>query len=140
MLDVDDFKRVNDTWGHAMGDRVLRGVADALRGACRAGSVPARYGGEEFAVVLEGAGADEARAAAERLRAAVASYVVPGAPRVTVSVGVAVLDGDAPVLGCQGLIESADAALYAAKAAGKDQVVVRQNARSSSGAPGTVLV
>jgi diguanylate cyclase (GGDEF)-like protein len=140
MLDVDDFKRVNDTWGHAMGDRVLRGVAQALRGACRAGAVPARYGGEEFAVVLEGAGAEEAQACAERLRAAVAAHVPPGAPRVTVSVGAAVLGPDVPAAGAQALIEAADAALYAAKAAGKDQVVVRGNARSSRAEPGSILV
>jgi diguanylate cyclase (GGDEF)-like protein len=100
--------------------------------------VPARYGGEEFAVVLEGVDEAEAAVCAERLRLAIAAIDAPECPRVTASVGVALL-GEG-VAGKSALIEAADGALYAAKAAGKDRVAVWQNARSSCAAPGTSLV
>ncbi len=125
LLDIDDFKSVNDTHGHQHGDLVLRRVSDALRSRCRAGDEPARYGGEELVVVLPDTDLDGAHAAAEAIREAIGALEVPtagGAPlRVTASLGVAALGAGAgdPA----GLIASADAALYRAKREGKDRTV-----------------
>jgi diguanylate cyclase (GGDEF)-like protein len=126
MIDVDHFKRINDTHGHGEGDRVLVAVACALAGALRQSDMLARFGGEEFAVLLPGAGDPVAHAVAERLRAAVAStpLALQGGQtpeRVTVSLGLAFLRaGDDPTQ----LLGRADRALYRAKAAGRDRVVV----------------
>ena len=89
VCDLDNFKRVNDSLGHEAGDEVLRRFADVLRAAPRGSDVPTRLGGEEFALVLPGAGADEALAVAERLRLAVRAEFEGFAAAVSVSVGVA---------------------------------------------------
>lgn len=118
-IDVDHFKSINDHYGHATGDAVLRHVGAALSEACRGADLAARYGGEEFAVLLPGCGmVEQALRAAERLRAAIAA-AQPDEPRVTVSAGVAV----APVHGYEPepLVGAADAALYRAKRAGRDR-------------------
>ncbi len=124
LLDIDHFKAVNDTFGHAGGDRVLIEVAHRLSGLVRPGDQVARYGGEEFAVLLSHTGATEAREIAERVRRGVAADPIAVGEnrqrRVTVSVGVAgmpVAGGDAA-----DLVLSADRALYAAKDAGRDRV------------------
>jgi diguanylate cyclase (GGDEF)-like protein len=122
MLDVDDFKRVNDTYGHQQGDLVLREVAAVLQDCSREVDEPARYGGEELAVALQQTDLDGAEAIAERVRTAVETLAIPrldgrGTIRVTVSCGVAAsADGD-PIA----LVAAADAALYAAKRAGKNR-------------------
>ena len=124
LVDVDDFKRFNETFGHAAGDGILRQVAHLLGGAVRKVDMVARYGGEEFAVVLPGADRAAGLAAGEKLRSAVAEAAIPhagvGPGHVTISVGVAVWPDDAADLG--ELIDCADAALYAAKRAGRDAV------------------
>ena len=123
LVDVDHFKRVNDTYGHAAGDEVLRSVADVLRAVVRTEDVVCRWGGEEFLVVLPRTDAPSAAAAGERVRAAIAAMAVGlGAGRdaitVTVSVGcAATLDDPPPVL-----IARADRALYRAKGGGRDRV------------------
>jgi diguanylate cyclase (GGDEF)-like protein len=122
MLDVDDFKRVNDIHGHPQGDEVLRAVARVLRHVSRDVDVPARYGGEELAMVLPQTDLDGAYLAAERVRAAIAALEVlpPGgadALRMTVSLGVAA----ATRASAKDLIAAADGALYAAKRAGKNR-------------------
>jgi len=126
MLDIDDFKPINDTWGHAAGDRILSAVAEALSAQLRATDLFARYGGEEFAVLNIQDDIDGAAALAEKLRAAVAAIELPlpeagstgdGTLRVTVSAGVALYEGDPDTL-----FRKADAALYEAKRGGKNRV------------------
>jgi two-component system cell cycle response regulator len=121
LCDINRFKRVNDTRGHAAGDEVLRVVAARLGEAARPGDVPGRWGGEEFLVVLPGTGADEAQAQGERVRRAIAAGPVPLEEPlvVTTSVGVAAGTGD----GWEGLVRRADTGLYAAKEGGRDRVV-----------------
>jgi diguanylate cyclase (GGDEF)-like protein len=124
MLDIDHFKRVNDTYGHLVGDTVIQEVTRRLRSAVRDTELLGRYGGEEFAVVLA-AGADQATALARRMREAVAGTPVDtaaGPLPVTVSIGVACRHpGDA---GLGALLGRADEALYQAKQSGRDRVVV----------------
>ena len=125
MLDIDDFKAINDGWGHGVGDAVLREVATAMRDVLRPSDVLARVGGEEFAVVLPGVDMQAAQPLLERLREAAASVPHPGAPerRITLSGGLAPLEGLGPAALESGL-RSADAALYDAKAAGRNRVIV----------------
>jgi diguanylate cyclase (GGDEF)-like protein len=123
LIDVDHFKRVNDTYGHPAGDAVLEGVAAVLRDQARATDLAARYGGEEMALVLPETDEGGARAIAERVRAAVAQAqhaTDQGSIRVTVSLGVATTPDDGET--AEGLIEAADRALYRAKQAGRDRV------------------
>ncbi|MGG5807814.1 PleD family two-component system response regulator [Falsiroseomonas sp. CW058] len=122
LIDVDRFKSVNDTYGHAAGDVVLREVAERVRGHLRAADVVARYGGEEFLVVMSGAQAEDAQLVAERLRGAIAAVPVTAdgqALNVTASVGVA-----AGEIGAQSddVVSAADAALYRAKNNGRNRV------------------
>jgi len=119
LLDLDHFKQVNDTHGHAVGDGVLRAVGDALRSVVRPGDEASRWGGEEFLVLVRGGNDLAPQVAAERLRHAVAA--ASGPVPVTTSIGVAPL--------CAGesrdaALQRADAALYEAKQAGRDRVVV----------------
>lgn len=124
LLDLDDFKAVNDSRGHQTGDLVLRAVADALRECCRSDDEPSRYGGEELGVVLQGVDFGQAIALAERVRAAVAALELVDTEgemlRVTTSVGVASLGPEVP--DGQALIAAADQALYQAKRDGKNCV------------------
>jgi diguanylate cyclase (GGDEF)-like protein len=124
MLDLDHFKRINDTFGHPLGDEVLRRVASALRDVVREGDHAARYGGEEFALLLPGCTVGAAHVAAERLRGAIAAIRVPGAPelRVTASLGVAAAADPHEGLDGRQTIGRADEALYEAKTAGRDRV------------------
>ncbi len=124
MVDVDFFKKVNDQFGHATGDKALRLIADTLRGNIRVFDTLARYGGEEFVVVMPSADRDDAVQAAERLRSAVeaAEFKCPSGQRIalTVSVGVGCTT-DAPTTP-EALLQAADTALYAAKAGGRNRV------------------
>ncbi len=120
MCDVDHFKRVNDTYGHDRGDRVLIELAARLRDNLRATDVAYRVGGEEFVLLLPGRDAEAAMRVAERVRRAVAAEPLAGLP-VTVSAGVVAAAADDEPLG--DLLRRADAALYAAKAAGRDRVL-----------------
>lgn len=132
MLDVDHFKRVNDTWGHSAGDSVLRELAQRIDAQVRASDVAARFGGEEFVILLPDTTSADGQHLAERIRTAVAAapFELPegGAVDVTVSIGIAEFtpangDTDLKSLG-DALIARADVALYGAKAAGRDRVVV----------------
>jgi diguanylate cyclase (GGDEF)-like protein len=124
MVDVDHFKKVNDTHGHQTGDKVLKGVAEVLRKKIR-GGMAFRYGGEEMAVLLPKAGRGEAGAAAERLRKAIEAHKLGGV-KVTASFGVAQVDG--AMRGWEDLVERADQALYRAKEGGRNRVEVAEGA------------
>lgn len=125
MIDIDNFKSVNDTYGHQTGDAVLQQVGRIVRESSREIDTPARYGGEEFAMVLPGTLLEGAFLLAERVRHGVEQLVVPtpegGELRVTASFGVATQPG--PGADARGLVESADAALYEAKASGRNRTV-----------------
>jgi diguanylate cyclase (GGDEF)-like protein len=123
MIDIDRFKVLNDTHGHATGDDVLRGVGAAIVAAVREDDVPARYGGEEFVVLLRNPSPEIALEVGERVRSSVAALDLQrlGVAGVSVSVGVAVArQADQPI---GELIAEADRALYRAKRAGRDRVV-----------------
>jgi diguanylate cyclase (GGDEF)-like protein len=127
IVDIDHFKAINDRYGHPAGDRVLVEVARRLRESIRPSDVLARYGGEEFALVVSNVSTDELASIGERLRTQVSSSQIPVSPdvwlHVTVSIGTATL----PVGGSgtpADLINTADAAMYAAKAQGRDRVVL----------------
>ena len=122
IYDIDDFKRVNDTYGHLVGDQVLQGVAAVSRETCRTEDVICRIGGEEFAVILPGSDLTEALSLAERLREGINSVSYSNVGRITVSVGVA--EGPMHASSPRELITCADLALLQAKASGKNQVLV----------------
>lgn len=121
LADLDGFKDVNDAYGHAAGDEVLRVFAEVLRETLRESDVAGRWGGEEFVLLLPGADEEGAAQLAERVRAGLAERRIPGAPdlRVTASFGVAEYT---PGSGTERLLAAADGALYRAKHGGKDRV------------------
>jgi len=126
MMDVDHFKRINDSYGHAVGDDVIRAVAARLRDAARDSDVLGRYGGEEFVLVTPETGASAAMLA-ERLREVISGTPVltaAGPLAVTISVGMAHVDSGDQDLGP--LLARADAALYEAKQTGRNRVVVAE--------------
>ena len=128
LADIDHFKSFNDTYGHAMGDLVLKKVAGILSGALRKADVLARFGGEEFVVLLPNVTARGALESAERLRESVAAAEVhPGGPRkrVTVSIGAALFPTDAS--DSESLLKAADEALYEAKHLGRNRVVAKRS-------------
>ena len=123
-IDIDDFKGINDSLGHATGDAALRGVADAIRDNVRAEDFSVRIGGDEFAVVLPGISSRDASAMAERIRQQVpraCHEATGGTEIVSVSVGVASTTDE--VASLPGVLALADKALYLAKQEGKDRVV-----------------
>lgn len=124
LIDIDDFKVVNDTYGHRKGDRILSSMGKTLQRLARDSDICCRYGGEEFAIILPLTFVDEANAIANRIRKMLAQ-VLPDDQRVTVSIGVAACGGDTKTY--QKLVENADAALYRAKARGKNYVEVATN-------------
>jgi diguanylate cyclase (GGDEF)-like protein len=121
LADLDGFKDVNDEYGHAVGDEVLRAFADVLRETVRESDVAGRWGGEEFLLLLPGADLAGAEQFAERVREELASRRIPSAPelRVTASFGVAEYAGES---NSEQLLAAADSALYRAKRGGKDRV------------------
>ena len=128
MLDLDHFKKINDTYGHDAGDAVLRETASFLVKSIRAEDIVCRFGGEEFVVILPTAGLESARSRAERIRSKLREVIVlhqgQSVGVITVSVGVSAL----PTHGTCGkdLLQAADAALYCAKREGRDRVVTAQ--------------
>lgn len=123
MADLDHFKKLNDTFGHGVGDRALRTFARLLKSVLRPHDLVARYGGEEFALVLPDCGAEEATTALERVRAALAKECAKGdGPVFTVSLGVSLFPQHGDDVGA--LLKTADVALYNAKTAGRDRIVI----------------
>ncbi|MBU6429709.1 MAG: sensor domain-containing diguanylate cyclase, partial [Cyanobacteria bacterium REEB65] len=125
MADVDHFKKFNDTYGHSTGDDVLRLVARTVKANTREDDIAARFGGEEMLVLMPDTPLEGAEILAERLRTAIATAALVSQSgdelRVTVSIGVAeLLPEEAP----QGMLERADAALYEAKHAGRNRVIL----------------
>jgi diguanylate cyclase (GGDEF)-like protein/PAS domain S-box-containing protein len=121
LIDVDNFKQINDRWGHAAGDEVLRRLGMVLRTTVRLPDLPARYGGEEFVVLLPESGEESAMGLARRVMQRVATEDWENEP-LTISVGMAAMN-ESLENGFQ-LVELADEALYAAKRAGKNRVMV----------------
>lgn len=128
ILDLDYFKKVNDTYGHDAGDKVIRDFADRIRGSVRGMDLACRYGGEEFLIAMPDTEKEAARIVAERLRAEVAAQkIVLNGGRdelnVTVSIGLASTEDGAKDDTPQKLIKRADEALYAAKSGGRNRVI-----------------
>ncbi|MCL2319263.1 MAG: GGDEF domain-containing protein [Treponema sp.] len=126
MMDVDKFKRFNDTYGHIAGDRVLESVAITLKQGVRAEDVPSRFGGEEFSVLLPDTDMDPAWVVAERLRTMVATMKVPWEPplpQVTISLGVCTFDKNVDAT-AEDIIHQADEALYLSKERGRNRTTV----------------
>ena len=131
LVDLDHFKSINDTHGHATGDAVLKEFVATAAGQLRAQDMLGRYGGEEFLIVLPDTAREQASAAAERLRAAVSALMLDVGTqrvRVTVSIGVAEFSGDDHTLDT--ILERADAALYEAKAQGRNRITFGQRLAS----------
>jgi diguanylate cyclase (GGDEF)-like protein len=126
MVDIDHFKRFNDTHGHEVGDQVLREVAQVLQSQSRGSDVAARYGGEEFTIVLADISAQLALERAERVRQRVAQLVLHAAGEevgsITISIGLAHFPAHGTTV--EALLLAADKALYQAKSAGRNRVVV----------------
>ncbi len=123
-LDIDDFKKLNDTYGHAVGDQALKAVAAVPKQHLREGDLVGRWGGEEFIVALVGAGLETAEAVAEKLRKYISEIVldVGGQGRqITASLGVVEHGNEGSLLD---LIDNADKAMYQAKQEGKNRVIV----------------
>jgi diguanylate cyclase (GGDEF)-like protein len=127
MMDIDHFKRVNDTYGHGVGDQVIKALAAVAIKGLRPTDILARYGGEEFVVTLPETDGDVARLVAERLRAALEQAVVKadgvGEVRFTVSIGVATFATGVPLAAA---MERADQALYRAKEGGRNRVEISE--------------
>lgn len=126
LIDIDHFKRFNDTWGHQVGDKVLREVAREIKSSCRKGDTVARYGGEEMAIILPMTGSQRVEMVAERIRVAIEDhYVTHGDEqlKVTISLGVATQQR-LSTTGKKDLIRCADQALYRSKADGRNRTTV----------------
>ncbi len=121
MLDIDNFKSINDRFGHDVGDTVLRKIADILVENTRAVDTVGRLGGEEFLIICPETGAMQGKFVAEKIRRAVEKLNLDRIPEVTVSIGVADFTGMESV---EELIKKADDALYTAKRTGKNRVVI----------------
>jgi diguanylate cyclase (GGDEF)-like protein len=142
LLDIDRFKAINDTYGHLVGDQVIKELARTLDGMLRDYDLAGRFGGEEFSLLLPQTRAVDALRIAERVRASIAgmSIIAPGATggervQVTVSIGVAALDSGSKREYAE-LMAAADAALYRAKADGRDQVQMISTTRGLSAVSG----
>jgi diguanylate cyclase (GGDEF)-like protein len=133
MLDIDQFKRLNDEFGHLLGDEVLRQVSSLFHQQLRKIDVVCRYGGEEFAILISQTDPQYSLGIAEKLRRVVETWQFPGVPRsVTISAGVATYPEHG--LGRDDLMKAADAGLYAAKQAGRNRVLMGTLARSAQAA------
>lgn len=127
MLDIDHFKRINDTWGHSAGDHVLQAIGKLLRESCRVYDVPGRYGGEEFCIVLPETKPGNTNVVAERIRRRLEATQLScgdGSVVVTASIGIAGMEAasEGEILSPATLIDRADRAMYTAKSRGRNRV------------------
>ena len=136
MIDIDNFKSLNDTFGHDVGDDAIRRISRVLREGTRGIDLAARIGGEEFAVLLVETNQTAGMEVAERLRVAIKALETPSGGFITASFGVAECPTDAQT--ASGILKAADVALYEAKRNGRDRVVPMQLTRSNSVAAGDV--
>jgi diguanylate cyclase (GGDEF)-like protein len=125
-VDIDHFKAVNDTYGHGVGDVVLRGVAQTIASNLRTSDIIGRYGGEEFMLILTETGVEEGAALAEKLRTLVQRqrYQVVGGPELAVTISIGIAGGSGPQLRTDSLVRDADAAMYSAKSLGRNQTYI----------------
>ena len=131
MTDIDFFKKVNDTYGHAVGDCVLKNVARTIKKELRENDIPARYGGEEFAILLPHTTLEEATLVAQRLRCAIEKkkinieeYNIEGTKQLNVTISIGVSAYNKAQKEPEQLYQNADKALYEAKEGGRNRVVV----------------
>ncbi|HEX2470402.1 MAG TPA: diguanylate cyclase [Candidatus Limnocylindrales bacterium] len=125
-VDIDHFKTINDTYGHAVGDIVLRGVAQALAANLRTSDMIGRYGGEEFMLILTETNIEEGAVLTEKLRTLVQRqrFAIEGAPEITVTISIGIAGGSGTKLRMDTLVRDADAAMYSAKSLGRNQTYV----------------
>lgn len=129
-LDVDDFKAINDRYGHMVGDRVLKGIADCIKAVVRSGNDTIRFGGDEFVVVLENTKVEDAYLVAERIRSCVSDLrFLDCAPELKITLSIGLIEGEAPL---SELIGKADRAMYASKNKGKDATTLFRNDSTDS--------
>ena len=136
MIDIDNFKNLNDSFGHDAGDDAIRRIGKVLREGTRGIDLAARIGGEEFAVMLVETNQEGGVEVAERLRLGISSLELPSAARITASFGVAECPTDAQT--APDILKAADVALYQAKRAGRDRVIATPETRSNSMVAGDV--
>jgi diguanylate cyclase (GGDEF)-like protein len=133
IADIDHFKRVNDTWGHPVGDRVIVRIAQTLKSCCRSRDLLARFGGEEFVILLPDADLQQAALCAERIRATVATTAFQmgdgDTAHVSLSIGVALVDVEHDSI--QSALDRADQALYTAKQDGRNRVAISEEAAAA---------
>ena len=122
MVDIDEFKGINDDCGHAVGDEVIRAIAGVIHDNTRDIDIAGRYGGDEFGIVLVNTTSAHARLVAERIRARVAGLWLDDAPALRFSVSIGIAEADATVRDVRAWVENADVALYRAKARGRNRV------------------
>jgi diguanylate cyclase (GGDEF)-like protein len=125
-VDIDHFKTVNDSYGHAAGDMVLRGVAQTLGANLRASDMIGRYGGEEFMLILTETGVEEGSVLMEKLRNLVQRerFAVEGNPELSVTISIGIAGGVGTLLRAESLVRDADAAMYSAKSLGRNQTYI----------------
>ncbi len=134
IVDLDFFKKINDTYGHAVGDEVLKAVSKIFQDSTRSADLAARYGGEEFGIMMPETNLDEGFVFAEKIRSLVAGTAIQtqaGPVNVTVSIGVSAVPHP-KIHAAKELVVAADEALYRAKRGGRNQVQVAESARSSA--------
>ena len=133
MIDIDHFKQINDRWGHDVGDRVLKSIADVLSSSARGYDLVSRIGGEEFLVICAHSGLDESRQLAHRLRQAAADTVITyDGESITITISCGVAAWDQTMTDGEDMTKTADRALYQAKRLGRNRVAVADGRRCDS--------